>query len=451
MGIENHSLLRDGYLKDGKKMYCEFKFMIRGCVMEYLKSNELILDDPCYELSCALENNTDYHITFEHLKILRDFDPKRFKDLIVVAVHAHEQCDPVAFSYENTPSVEIAQAVRASISIPLYLKPWKIEGCEQEWPGVFIDGGVKCCVPTRWFPKGEEKNTLVFTYGNHHDVKNDVFCRLFDEVVPGDQIWKQCAFSNWALRKLLVKLGKMPKDININASFNENMQELRDNYMGRVIRLNVGDVTAFDFTKAHERYRVNKLRGYFATRRHLMKFNIVDFPHSQMISYRRFFSLVLDYAVDVCQVKPDSLRGKRLMRLADGSPYPGRALKNDGSVDVHMILLYGLMVVFESDDDNDHKKRKSKMRLKFHKSKLPDGSEFALALNDPTRPLFVGNAFRDVLNPSVPHGPLVRVEDLQKFYADQGGYYGRQISAWERKSSPGMSTSTTDSSCSQRN
>ena len=70
------------------------------------------------------EKTGNENITFEELH------QKGFKDLYITGTYLNKQ-KAVVFSYESYPKMKIKDAVRISISIPLYFEP------------VFIDSSVK--------------------------------------------------------------------------------------------------------------------------------------------------------------------------------------------------------------------------------------------------------------------------------------------------------------------
>ncbi|PKU23888.1 patatin-like phospholipase family protein [Telmatospirillum siberiense] len=84
-----------------------------------------------------------------------------FKDLHVFSMQVPKS-GIIEFSAETTPDVPIAQAVRASMSIPFFFVPWQFSGdLAMKYPGPFIDGGVAFNYPIPTFDDLEQvANTL---------------------------------------------------------------------------------------------------------------------------------------------------------------------------------------------------------------------------------------------------------------------------------------------------
>lgn len=77
-----------------------------------------------------------------------------FKDLYILGTNLNQK-KSVVFSYETTPDIEVALAVRISMSIPFFFEAVKIEN------QVFVDGGVMQNYPIRIFDvNGYNKDTL---------------------------------------------------------------------------------------------------------------------------------------------------------------------------------------------------------------------------------------------------------------------------------------------------
>lgn len=98
--------------------------------------------------------------TFAVLKEKLETD-NHFKDLHVFSMQVPKS-GIVEFSAETTPDVPIAQAVRASMSIPFFFVPWQFSGdLGQKYPGPFIDGGVAFNYPIPTFDDLQQiSNTL---------------------------------------------------------------------------------------------------------------------------------------------------------------------------------------------------------------------------------------------------------------------------------------------------
>lgn len=97
---------------------------------------------------------------FKNPEIHRDGRP--FKDLYVIGTDISSHIEGV-FSYETTPQFEVAQAVRISMSIPLYFESVKIdqETLEKSQNNIFVDGGLIWNYPIGLFDRnGRVARTL---------------------------------------------------------------------------------------------------------------------------------------------------------------------------------------------------------------------------------------------------------------------------------------------------
>lgn len=103
----------------------------------------------------------------------------RYKDLHVYSFNA-DVSKLYEFSYQTTPDVPIAEAVRASMSIPFFYQPWKFSGnLADKYPGKFIDGGVMYNYPISTFDSdGVNLRTLGFYLDNMYYGKETMFTLL---------------------------------------------------------------------------------------------------------------------------------------------------------------------------------------------------------------------------------------------------------------------------------
>jgi len=78
-------------------------------------------------------------------------------------------CMPVEFSAVKSPDVRIIQALRASMSIPIYFTP--VTGSNGH---LLVDGGVITHVPFSLLPREERETTLNITFRHDHMMKKEV-------------------------------------------------------------------------------------------------------------------------------------------------------------------------------------------------------------------------------------------------------------------------------------
>ena len=98
--------------------------------------------------------------TFADLMARAANDP-RFKDLHIFANHASSG-RTFEFCAQSTPDVPIAQAARASMSIPIFYVPWTFSGdLAKSYPGDFVDGGVAFNYPISAFDSEPGNNLML--------------------------------------------------------------------------------------------------------------------------------------------------------------------------------------------------------------------------------------------------------------------------------------------------
>jgi NTE family protein len=89
----------------------------------------------------------------------KDFKDAGFLDLHVFATDLNT-CSLKAFSVEETPDVCVAEAIRASMSIPLFFEAYKFRNNNPD-SHIYVDGGVVFNYPLACFDNGyENKETL---------------------------------------------------------------------------------------------------------------------------------------------------------------------------------------------------------------------------------------------------------------------------------------------------
>lgn len=88
-------------------------------------------------------------------------------NLYVCAINLYKN-EEVIFSVDNTPNISVFDAVRASITIPFYMKPIKIDG------EYYVDGGIKNNFPINVFNNVPENNILGVMIKIEHEYKNTI-------------------------------------------------------------------------------------------------------------------------------------------------------------------------------------------------------------------------------------------------------------------------------------
>ncbi len=79
-------------------------------------------------------------------------EQRPFKDLYVIGTNL-SKCKSIVFSFDTTPNLEVAQAVRISMSVPLLFESinCKCENLPNQPPYVYIDGGMLYNYPINLF------------------------------------------------------------------------------------------------------------------------------------------------------------------------------------------------------------------------------------------------------------------------------------------------------------
>jgi len=121
------------------------------------------------------EKTGNENITFEELH------KKGFKGLFITGTSLNKQ-KPVTFSYESYPKMKIKDAVRISISIPLYFEPVFIDSSgktfdhpkQKQELDMMMDGGLLENFPIHIFDKQQpDLYTLGFRIDHDAQIKND--------------------------------------------------------------------------------------------------------------------------------------------------------------------------------------------------------------------------------------------------------------------------------------
>lgn len=127
-------------------------------------------------------------ITFEELYL------KGFKDLYVTGTSLTKQ-KPVIFSRETYPKMKVRDAVRISMSIPLYFEPVFIDSNgkvlyhpkQKQGLDVFVDGGIIENFPIHIFDKATpDLNTIGFRMDHDAQIESDKIDRTLAEMEVGN-------------------------------------------------------------------------------------------------------------------------------------------------------------------------------------------------------------------------------------------------------------------------
>jgi NTE family protein len=134
------------------------------------------------------EKTGNADITFEELY------QKGFKDLYVTGTSLTKQ-KPVIFSFGTYPKMKVRDAVRISISIPLYFEPVFIDSNgrvvyhpkQRQGLDVFVDGGIVENFPIHIFDKATpDLNTIGFRMDHDAQIESDKTERTLAEMEVGN-------------------------------------------------------------------------------------------------------------------------------------------------------------------------------------------------------------------------------------------------------------------------
>lgn len=144
-------------------------------------------------------------ITFEELH------RRGFRDIYIAGTSINRQA-PVIFSHQTYPDMKIKDAVRISISIPLYFEAVFIDKNgivirrpkNKEGLDVMVDGGIVANFPIQIFDSSSAKNpfTLGFRIDSDEQIKNDSMDKKLAPVPAGNLKQYMNAFLNIIIENL---------------------------------------------------------------------------------------------------------------------------------------------------------------------------------------------------------------------------------------------------------
>jgi predicted acylesterase/phospholipase RssA len=140
-----------------------------GGILNSMKFTEFVDVDPNFPQNGGLCLGKAFLAWMDNqVKLVLNKDNATFADLADRArnnplykdlhVFAHQVASGRTFEFcaQTTPHVPISQAVRASMSIPMFFVPWQFgEGLNRDYPGEFVDGGVAFNYPISAFDSGQ--------------------------------------------------------------------------------------------------------------------------------------------------------------------------------------------------------------------------------------------------------------------------------------------------------
>ncbi len=169
--------------------------------------------DQCPLLNGKQSLNSGHRVSLYFKHVLKSFtgldnpcfaDLKRIyplKSLVVCATNT-ETCRAKYFSFKTTPHIHIADAVMASMCLPVLFQHQKIENCH------FLDGGLTDQCPFAFdifelFEQRKHKRVLVFEINDDSNTSPTYFTRTFNAMLAGAN---ECNAFKHQLVKVLNKI-----------------------------------------------------------------------------------------------------------------------------------------------------------------------------------------------------------------------------------------------------
>lgn len=164
-------------------------------------------------------NNED--ITFLEL------NNKGFKELKVFATDLNMRTVK-EFSYKKTPNVIVAEAIRASMSIPFFFKAWKFSNSNPD-DHIYVDGGVLFNYPITTYEDSYSKTLGFYLYNSENNVSNldynsiiEYTKTLFETITSSDDIIeKEETINNITIK--INNLGISSTNFNISSDMEEKL------------------------------------------------------------------------------------------------------------------------------------------------------------------------------------------------------------------------------------
>ena len=230
-------------------------------------------------------NATDAAFTFADLNILHQRFPKKFKQLLVTAI-TYPEGQFTVFNAQHSPAVDIVEAIRASIALPIVLVPGRV----QDKP--HMDGGYYDNTPANYFdldkkghfiPNQKKDQTLVFAFGEGvRDEFNPVYQALHGaeyyqfgaEKIP--TLYHPSLIERIQRDYLPCWLVGLRMPCSSIQKKRETYQRLWSDYPTRTVELRVGKLKTTDFTAARRDARVMWAFAYLDTLLFIMTYLLYD-------------------------------------------------------------------------------------------------------------------------------------------------------------------------------
>ncbi len=220
------------------------------------------------------KSNTNEDITFKDLALLQLLNPVKFKGLIITAIKQSDG-NLILFNDKNTPDISIADACRASASLPLVLQPHTIDGEK------YIDGGFADQIPMGYFNEGKlsqdqgtEIEDITHDKNKIQEAKTQgrTMCFAFD-LMFGDDAGFKAVYSakktlvgshkiaNFLVNVIFKKISGLKGKFSFIEEQNKSYENLRKN-AGNTVLLNTGKIGVLSFNEAQNQSDYLNIKGY---------------------------------------------------------------------------------------------------------------------------------------------------------------------------------------------
>ena len=254
-------------------------------VNQFLHATDVSNDAPLHALQTRLNKGCDAAFTFADLHLLHQRFPQQFKQLTMTAIR-YPDGKLTVFDVNHYPHLDIAKAIRASSSLPVFLKPLQIGD------DYFMDGGYLDNIPTNYFdtdqtgefvPNISPQQTVVFAFGEGiKNERNPVFQALYGsrkaEFKPGEtpKLYRPNVVERFKRNHLLCWLVGLRPSFASTQKREEAYLRLWSDYPLRTVELRVGKLKSTDYRDARCHARVMCSMGYLDTLNFIMNHQLHD-------------------------------------------------------------------------------------------------------------------------------------------------------------------------------
>lgn len=204
------------------------------------------------------------NITFQELYWLSLLDNK-FKELHITATTKNGEIIHLSHQNPEVAKVTIADACRASSSLPGVIAPFKIN-LEGVGSIEVLDGGLGSNIPLRLIDQRSEGRAIALGFTQLGRIHRAIHGNPNSEVIPESILTKGV--------DMIVRQAMKDKHFSFRKSLESNMQQLRQQALN-VLNLDTGPVDTVDFKRATKLRQFLELYGEVQTIRYLYNQNLL--------------------------------------------------------------------------------------------------------------------------------------------------------------------------------